>query len=246
MTRIKLMTWNVLYKEKADNILALVKELDPDILCCQEITTDSYINPGRNMPAELAKIMNAEYRYHEVLPLLDDQPASMGNAIISKFPIAQSRSLLVQKGGADISYSAQNRGYIEAKIKLKDGILTVGTTHLSYVDGFIETEARTKETDKLLDYVENNKAKFVITGDFNSAPNSLTIRKVEARLRAVGPDHKELTFTTKPFRHNDFVVNGLEWRLDYIFTTPDIRILSSKIIKTDFSDHLPILAEIEA
>lgn len=245
MTRIKLMTWNVLYKEKADNILTLIKEINPDILCCQEITTDSYINPDRNVPAELAKVMNAEYKYHEVLPLLDNQPASMGNAIISKFPISESRSLLVQKGGADINYSAQNRGYLEASIKIDGVTLIVGTTHLSYVDGFIETESRTKEADKLLGYIVNNKTKFIITGDFNSAPDSSTIKKIEAQLKNAGPDYKQLTFTTKPFEHNDFVVNGLEWRLDHIFTTHDIKVLSSKIIKTDFSDHLPILAEID-
>lgn len=245
MKRLKLLTWNVLYKEKADNILSLVKEVNPDILCCQEITTNSYVNPNRNVPAECAEIMKGEFKYFEVLPSLDNQPASMGNAIISKFPILEDRSLLVQKGGADINYSAQNRGYIEVKVKLDDGILTVGTTHLSYVDGFIETETRTKEADKLLGYIRDKDSRFIITGDFNSAPNSSTIKKLENFLKPAGPDHKQLTFTTKPFKHNDFVVNGLEWRLDYIFITPDIKVLSSKIVETDFSDHLPILAEIE-
>lgn len=144
------MTWNVLYKEKADNILSLVKEINPDILCCQEITTNSHINPGRNVSAEIAEFVDGDYKYLEVLSLLDNQPASMGNAIISKFPIAQSRSVLVQKGGADINYSAQIRDYIEASIRVGEYLLTIGTTHLSYVDGFVESEARTKEADKLL------------------------------------------------------------------------------------------------
>jgi hypothetical protein len=37
MRTIKLLHWNILYEEKAENILALVKEIDPDIFCCQEI-----------------------------------------------------------------------------------------------------------------------------------------------------------------------------------------------------------------
>lgn len=82
-------------------------------------------------------------------------------------------------------------------------------------------------------------------GDFNSAPDSSTIKKIETRLKAIGPDYSELTFTTKPFQHEAFRVDGLEWRLDYIFATSDIKVLSSKIIETDYSDHLPILAEIE-
>jgi endonuclease/exonuclease/phosphatase family metal-dependent hydrolase len=239
------MTWNVLYKEKAENILSLIQEINPDILCCQEITTDSHINPKRDVPKEINQALNGEYRYYEVLSSLDNQPGSMGNAIISKFPIVESRSILVQEGGDDINYSAQNRGYLETSIKIDGKVLTIGTTHLSYVDGFVETETRNKEADKLLDFIKGNKKRYVIMGDFNSAPGSSTVKKIEAKLKSVGPDNKRPTFTTKPFRHNDFIVNGLEWRLDYIFASPDIKVLSSKIINTDYSDHLPILAEIE-
>lgn len=245
MTKLKVMTWNVLYNEKADNILALVREINPDILCCQEITTDSHINPNRNVPAEIAKIVGGDYKYLEVLPSLDNRPASMGNAIISRLPIVKSRSVLVQKGGKDISYSTQTRGYIEVSVKIEENTFIIGTTHLSYVDGFVETKARTKEADKLLDFIKNNDKDFMIMGDFNSAPDSSTVKKMEARFKAVGPDYSELTFTTKPFQHDAFRVDGLEWRLDYIFATSNINVLSSKIIKTKYSDHLPILAEIE-
>ena len=242
------MTWNVLYKEKTDNILALVKEINPDILCCQEateVTTGSNINPGRKLPAELSKVLQADYRYFDVIPRVENQPASMGNAIVSKFPITSSRSMLVQKGGDDVSYSAQNRGYLEVSLEVDGIALTVGTTHLSYVDWFVETEARSKEADKLMDCIRDNDKKFIITGDFNSAPDSSTIKKLEAILKPAGPDHEQPTFSTKFFKHNDFVVNELEWRLDYIFTTPDVKVLSSRILETEYSDHLPILAEIE-
>lgn len=244
--KFKIMTWNVLYKENADNILSLVKEINPDILCCQEITINSYINPDRNIPEEISQALSGGYRYFEVLTQLDEKPSSMGNAVISKYPIVNGRAELVQKAGSDINYSSQNRGYVEAEIKLNGGVITVGTTHLSYVDGFIETEARTREADKLLGLIKDHNQRFIISGDFNSAPNSSTIKKFEELgLKNTGPDNQQLTFTTKPFKHNDFKVNGLEWRLDYLFTTPDIKVLSSEIIKTDFSDHLPILAEIE-
>src|SRR5665213_2255253 len=108
MTKLKVMTWNVLYKEDADKILELIKQIKPDILCCQEITTDSYVNPGRNVPEEASKIIDGDYRYLSVLTMLDNLPGNMGNAIISRFPIKQERQILVQKGGADINYSAQN------------------------------------------------------------------------------------------------------------------------------------------
>jgi len=239
------MTWNVLYKEKADNILALTMEIKPDILCCQEITKDSFINPSRDVPKEISNILGGDYRYHQVLDSLEDQPGNMGNAIFSKYPITRQRHLLLQRGSADIDSSSQNRGYLEIRTKIDNVIFTVGTTHLSYVDGFVETDARNKEADKLVNFLKDKQEKFVICGDFNSAPGSKTINRLEQLLVSTGPPHQLKTFATKPFVHNDFVVEGLEWRLDYIFTTRDVKVLSSKIINTEFSDHLPIVVELE-
>jgi endonuclease/exonuclease/phosphatase family metal-dependent hydrolase len=243
--KLKVMTWNVLYKEKADNILSLIKRVDPDIVCCQEITADSYINPRRDVPHEISELLGGEYRYLEVLTLLDGKPGSMGNAVISKFPITKSRSTLVQKGGSEIRYSAQTRGYVEISFAVDGHEITVGTTHLSYLDRFVETAERTKEADKLIDFISDNNQKFIVTGDFNSLPDSSTIKKMEKIFKSAGPDHSNKTWTTKPFNYENFRVDGLEYRLDYIFVTADIKVLSSDIIKTDFSDHLPILAEVE-
>ena len=61
----------------------------------------------------------------------------------------------------------------------------------------------------------------------------------------LGPDYHEKTWTTKPFSYNGFSENSLNWRLDFVFGTKDIKVISSEIIKTDLSDHLPILIKIE-
>ena len=47
------------------------------------------------------------------------------------------------------------------------------------------------------------------------------------------------------FDYKDFKETKLRWRLDYVFASKDIRVIRSKIIKTKFSDHLPILVEFE-
>jgi len=245
MSRLSIMTWNVLYEEKADNILLLIKKVNPDILCCQEITTNSWINPNRDVPAEIGRMLGGYHVYQKALSDLDGKPASMGNAIISKFPIINHRHVFVQKGGSDITQNLQNRVYLEAELRIGSKSLTVGTTHLSYVDAFIETEARNKEADDLVHAIQQNKVHFIITGDFNSAPSSKTIRKMEKLYTSAGPVYSRKTFTTKPFTHGDFSVNDLEWRLDYIFASKDIEVNNSKIINTHFSDHLPILAKIQ-
>lgn len=245
MKTIKVMTWNVLYKEKADNILSLIKEIRPDILCCQEITTKSQFNPNRDVASEISKVVG-NYRYSEALESLEECPASMGNAIFSKFPIKSHRSVYIRKGSKDLTiFKGSNRVYLEVTIDIKSQLLTMGTTHLSFIPGFIETPARNREADKLTSEVSGHSNRFVLTGDLNSAPDSKTIKKIEDKFISAGPSYQEKTFSTKPFSIAGFEVWGLDWRLDYIFTTKDIKVLSSKIINTEFSDHLPIVAEIQ-
>ena len=244
MNRIKVMSWNVLYKEKADNILSLIKKFDPDILCCQEITINSHINSGRDIPQELGNIIG-NYTYRQTLPDLYGHPTSMGNAIFSKFPIVKDRWAFVRRAGSSINILSQDRIYLEVNLKINNQLLIVGTTHLSFIPWFIESPARNKEADRLIQEISSNKNKFILAGDLNSTPSSNTIKKLEKRLKSAGPEHTENSFSTKPFALAGFEVWGLDWRLDYVFTTRDIKVISSKIVKTKYSDHLPIIAEIE-
>jgi len=62
----------------------------------------------------------------------------------------------------------------------------------------------------------------------------------------VGPDFKQNTWPTKPFDYHGFKENDLSWRLDYIFATKDVRVKKVEIINTQYSDHLPILLEVES
>ena len=86
---------------------------------------------------------------------------------------------------------------------------------------------------------------FIFTGDLNLSPNAKSIRLIEKELKHCGPDYKEPTWTTKPFSFMGFEETKLKWRLDYIFASKDVKIINSKIIKTRYSDHLPIILEIE-
>lgn len=42
-----------------------------------------------------------------------------------------------------------------------------------------------------------------------------------------------------------FEETELKWKLDYIFTSKDIKIKETKVVDTKYSDHLPILIVIK-
>ena len=247
MPKLAVMTWNVLWTEKADNVLDLISMVAPDILCCQELTTDSYYNPKRNMPKEIAELLNADYEYREGLTVRDRETAykvTFGNAIFSKFPIGSRRYVRLRndKLSAD---ELQKRVYVEIGLDVQGQSLTVGTTHLSYVPYFKMTPMRFKEAENLYKAVGKPSSRFIFTGDMNASPDSAIVRTLAKRFKNVGPDTKQKTWTTKHHSDGDFKVNGLEWRLDYIFVTPDIKVISSQILDTKYSDHLPIVAELD-
>jgi endonuclease/exonuclease/phosphatase family metal-dependent hydrolase len=243
--KLSVLQWNVWFDEAADNIVQLVREINADIVCLQELTTDSVINPDRDIPAEIESL-GYDGLYTPTFERTGEKHISRGNGIFSKFPIAASRQIYVQREDPKFQdYRMENRTYSEVKLDINSTGLTVGTTHLSYIPKFTITNEKRKEVDKLVDAIGVNNNRFILAGDFNSMPDSYTIEQLSQILKSAGPDFSEATWTTKPFDYGEFKGDALDWRLDYVFATPDIKVLNSRIVQTKISDHLPILIEIE-
>jgi endonuclease/exonuclease/phosphatase family metal-dependent hydrolase len=117
--------------------------------------------------------------------------------------------------------------------------------HLSYSPAFAMTEKRLAEADKLYEAVQENHEKFILAGDMNAKPDSPIVKKLEEMFIHADPNTDRPTWTTKPFSYQGFEANSRDWRLDYVFATEDINILENRIIDTHYSDHLPILTEIQ-
>ena len=102
-----------------------------------------------------------------------------------------------------------------------------------------------QETNALVEAIENNSQNFILTGDFNARPDSEVIKCIQNHVKNLGPDYDQKTWTTKPFSYNGFEANTLDWRLDYALGSSDIVVTYSKVLQTEFSDHLPIIVELD-
>ena len=245
--KVTILQWNVWFQEKADNVLRAIEEIDADTICLQELTAHSAINPQRNLPVEIAQL---GYTSHFYYPTIQRDEFIMGNGIFSKYPMETTRHTYVRQENIEedltkIDPHHENRVYVEATLKIANSLLTIGTVHLSFTPGFEPQDWKDIETNKLIDTLRTNRNNFVFTGDLNALPDSGTIASLSNLLKSAGPDLNEATWTTKPFNYQDFIADKLNWRLDYVFTTPDVQVLESKTITTDVSDHLPILTTIE-
>lgn len=233
MTR--LLQWNIWNNEDIDNIIKELKRIDADIVCIQELA----IKDDNDIKIRKLKELYSYIYYEKADTFLDGY--SQCNAILSKYPLYDKSYTYVQKPTDNKNdYSKEGRVYVEAKVKINEKELTIGTTHLSYTDKFIETEEKDKEVTNLINCIK--KDNYILTGDFNTNKTSKYIKWLEEKL--INNDTSN-TWTTKHFSYNGFTETELNWKLDYIFTTKDSKVKETKVIDTKYSDHLPILLTFE-
>lgn len=236
---IDVLQWNVWIDQDIDDVAKVAKSTEADIVCLQELTK-GYPEQNRDDTVEYIRRELGFRAACQTMLIHDDFGRwQQANAVFSRFPIIQSRRHWLHEA---LDHTDQNRGYLEADIWVPDKKLTVATTHASFENcpkGFDH------ELQKLLDITRDRIRDFVLTGDFNQEPDSERIQALASRFKHAGPDWLEKTWTTKPHDFADSVAATLDWRYDYIFTTPDIEVVKSEMIETDVSDHLPVLARLE-
>jgi len=246
---MKLRQWNVWYQEDIDNILRTITAVDPDILCLQELTTNFVPQRRRDTPRFLSQKLGMHCFYKAARETTDSNGThTFGNAIISRYPLIETAFHFVRQPSRTDALDdavAEPRVYLEAGLRIGSARLDVATVHMSYTPEFRETAAKRAEADALVEIVKTKKRRFVIGGDFNSLPDSYAVQAIQQHLRDAGPAKDQNTWTTKPFSYGGFTANARDWRIDYCFATPDIRVRAAEIIETPYSDHLPILVDFE-
>ncbi len=262
-TRLRVMTWNLWWRfgpweERLPAIAATLAALDADVIALQEVWDDG----ERNQAAELAEGLGYQHVYASRLDL---DGVQMGNAVLSRWPIAghEMRPLPAPPDKEEL------RTVVRADIDGPRGALQVFSTHLNW--RFDQSQVRQDQVDTIARFVHDSPMRTyppVLCGDFNAVPDSDEIRMITGRMqvpvdklvfndsweaateRADGPG-----FTWS--NDNVFAKEDLEpsRRIDYVFAGwPKSQgaghILSSEVVCTEPvdgcqpSDHYGVLAEL--
>ncbi len=242
---ISVLQWNVLFNEDIQHITEFLKANPADVVCLQELTLNYSKQSEKNTPRFVAEQLSYNYFAKEIsLEKESGEPFILANGIFSRFPIISSRYVWINKTAGDGGYDDEHRAYIEVDLKTPAGNLTVATTHMSFVPYFKDTPRKKREADDLAKEIRSHDKRFIFTGDLNATPDTYTIKTISKHLKNAGPDLGQKTWTTKPFSYQGFEETKRNWRLDYVFTTKDLEVLSAEILETDYSDHLPIMATV--
>lgn len=159
---------------------------------------------------------------------VDMKGGPYGNGLLSKIPFANIQKIMIP----DPNPRTGNKYYETRcliKAELENG-LTVLVTHF----GLNEDE----QVNAVKTILENLKTdKCVLIGDFNVNPDDPVLKPIKERMKDTFENIKEKKLS--------FPSINPDCKIDYVFVSKDIRVITADIPEIIASDHRPHTAEIE-
>jgi endonuclease/exonuclease/phosphatase family metal-dependent hydrolase len=241
---VKVLTYNIAHgvghdgRLDLDRIAGVIRMSGADVVALQEVdkhwdSRSDFVDQA----AVLGKKLNMRVRFAPIYSLDPPEPGKprreYGLAILSRYPITHFKnhelsrisSLEPEKGVQKLP------GFPEAVINLHGRKIHLFNTHLSWLD----PEVRLLEAEEMLEIMGPARHPVILAGDMNALPDAPEID----RLREV------LTDTFEAAGEGDgytFPAPDPVRRIDYIFASPDIRVLDSRVIEREGSDHYGVLS----
>lgn len=235
ITYVNLMTYNTQHclnyrtrKIDYQMIADTIRKYDADIIGLQEIRNESDA-PGYDAQAKIiAEKLGFHYYFAEATRFGGKNP--YGNALVSRYPIISAETITIPDPKIKIY-----PGYYETRCILKATIdvgsgLNVLICHL----GLNPNEHR-KGIRTIISNLERENC--VLMGDFNMKPHNKKLKPIKEKLYDTAEK-----FTSAKL---SFPSNHPKMKIDYIFTSRDIKVVKADIPDIVTSDHRPHIATLE-
>ncbi len=232
---MKIMTFNVQHcKNFISGKIDYEKVAEAIVSCGADVIGLNEVRGGRLVPFSPSQIKRLSrltgiknYYFGKSIGIFKGGP--YGNAILSKYPIIEAETIRIPMPGRKdrkYKYRYERRCVVKAVL---EGNITVLVTHFG-----LNPDEQASAVKILTENIEAEKC--ILMGDFNMPPdNSLQ-----------GPIREMLTDTANGFREKllSFPSDRPSRRIDYIYVSNDIEVVSADVPEIIVSDHRPVLAEI--
>ena len=210
----------------------VIADMDADVLGLQEV--DRHWSP-RSGFMDQARWLEQRLGMHMAYGANQDHPPPQpgeprrqyGTAILSRYPIRESRNTLLPRPGG-----GEQRGLLVAELLVGGVTVRFMTTHLQHssrTDRLAQAEA--------INEVVEGAAGTVLVGDLNARPGTPEIHTLTRHLTDTWP----VVGTADGFTYSA----RAPWaRIDYILASPDIGIGQAEVLHAQASDHLPVIARL--
>lgn len=251
--KLKTLTWNIgggkllsedqdpastpsYTAEGIDEITAFLKSKQLDVITLQEAQGDDHTNQAESIAKQLG--------FHVVYDAVSDShinhSTTLGNAILSRYPIVAHRSgkfinphATMEWGG--VTVTSHDKGFTTAEIDLGQAALAVTTLHLTPLRKFgipLDSEQAQHILSDVQSKISDNGPRHLIQGDFNI--DSATLHEQLPRLINEDMDEISLQEPTTP--------RGRMY--DHIMLRGG-KLLDHTVFNNVLTDHYPVMAEIE-
>ncbi|MAF99123.1 MAG: hypothetical protein CMH61_00780 [Nanoarchaeota archaeon] len=228
--------WKIIFPPKNldQKIVDRLKKLNPDILALVEVDTGSFRSKkdevkffqkklGLKSFVEKVKYPHRGWlQFFHYVPILNKQ----ANAIISRYDIKDVKYHLFHEG--------TKRVVIDATVRCPRKV-TLLLAHLA-LGGWV----RAKQIKELIKVVNKIKNPVILMGDFNTFGGIKEIEELleKTHLKDKSRLNKHSLKMTQPTWHP-------VRRLDYVLTSPRIKVKKYRVLNFPFSDHKPLFVEFD-
>ncbi len=202
-----------------------IKKCDADVVGLNEMYDKSHMEEFDSQTRKLSELTGMKYyKFAEACTL---EEGTFGNGFLSRIPITDCNVIHIPEKNVDKSVMFYEPRCI-LKAKLANGI-NVLITHF----GLSEKE-HINAVEAIMENLEEEKC--ILMGDFNVTPDSKVLAPIKEKMKDTADLFEEnlMSFPSdKPFK-----------KIDYIFVSKDIEILSADIPAIISADHRPHTAEV--
>lgn len=230
--RLKVMTYNLRFGELAslEQLAEFIKSEDPDLVALQELDwmTRRDRAPhqhGKDFITELGYRTHMFSLYGKTIPYAG---GFYGIGLLTKKPYINMKKIILPKAAGVKEY----RALLMAEIEVTEtDTIVFASTHLDYSS----SGARIEQVKVITNALKECGYPVVVGGDFNAKPDSPEIKTYFKDWKSISLE--QLTSPAKQPKN----------KIDYLFAYPQHvwNLVSSKVIPSQLSDHLPIVSEVE-
>lgn len=231
---LRVMSYNIHPGEGLDGkldlerIAKLITGAKADIVGLQEVDRGAERTQKRDLPAELAKLTGMTIQFDKNIP---HQGGEYGNAVLTRFPIKRAKNTHLKSFA-----NGEQRGVQQLVLDVHGREVLFLNTHLDARRDPAEREHGATELRAIA--AAAGAMPVILVGDFNAAPEAPSIATMREFLTdswtVVNKDPGFTIPVKKPSK-----------RIDYIWITPtSIAPVKMEVLRSEASDHLPILAEL--
>lgn len=227
---LKVVSWNIWIDGFLQAWEEFLADTNADIVGLQEVKDD---DPERDIIGVLEQ-RGYKCVFAHTEQVWDGKRYRHGPAVFSKLPIVHSEKIQLAKGNDE-------RAAAYVQIDVDGTIMHIFSTHLIHTHQQ-PSQQQEEQTRRLVKKLPSEHV--LVMGDFNATPDSISVQAMREVLRDTDSLNTP-TWSVYPEGCTGCSPQKVDTKLDYIFTSKDLKTHSFAVGQSKGSDHLPVSVLVE-